>query len=99
MKEFHRDFANRTGLAQAWTVKSADRLFTLWAEGAGAVALWYCRWPSGLTLTASRGSTPLWSRARVGRGTQTKAQYNAATGPYWPKGARNKKKVTLGRSI
>ena len=30
MKEFHRrDFANRTGLAQAWTVKSADRLFTL----------------------------------------------------------------------
>ena len=29
MKEFHRrDFANRTGLAQAWTVKSADRLFT-----------------------------------------------------------------------
>ena len=31
MKEFHRgDFANRTGLAQAWTVKSADRLFTAW---------------------------------------------------------------------
>ena len=31
MKEFHRrDFANRTGLAQAWTVKSADRLFTKW---------------------------------------------------------------------
>ena len=30
MKEFHRgDFANRTGLAQAWTVKSADRLFTI----------------------------------------------------------------------
>ena len=30
MKEFHRrDFANRTGLAQAWTVKSADRLFTV----------------------------------------------------------------------
>ena len=30
VKEFHRgDFANRTGLAQAWTVKSADRLFTL----------------------------------------------------------------------
>ena len=29
MKEFHRgDFANRTGLAQAWTVKSVDRLFT-----------------------------------------------------------------------
>ena len=28
MKEFHRDFANRTGFAQAWTVKSADRLFT-----------------------------------------------------------------------
>ena len=29
VKEFHRrDFANRTGLAQAWTVKSADRLFT-----------------------------------------------------------------------
>ena len=29
MKGFHRrDFANRTGLAQAWTVKSADRLFT-----------------------------------------------------------------------
>ena len=27
MKEFHRDFANRTGLAQVWTVKSADRLF------------------------------------------------------------------------
>ena len=33
MKEFHRrDFANRTGLAQAWTVKSADRLFTLGLE-------------------------------------------------------------------
>ena len=29
VKEFHReDLANRTGLAQAWTVKSADRLFT-----------------------------------------------------------------------
>ena len=25
------------------------------------------------------------------RGTQTTAQYNAATGPYWPKGARKKK--------
>ena len=32
MKEFHRDFANRTGLAQAWTVKSADRLFTLFGK-------------------------------------------------------------------
>ena len=32
MKEFHRDFANRTGLAQAWTVKSADRLFTCWVS-------------------------------------------------------------------
>ena len=33
MKEFHRgDFANRTGLAQAWTVKSADRLFTTQAK-------------------------------------------------------------------
>ena len=40
----------------------------------------------------SRGSTPpwFWSRGQVGRGTQ--AQYNAATGPYWPKGARAKKK-------
>ena len=53
MKEFHRDdFANRTGLAQAWTVKSADRLFTYTDQ------------------------------AQV-----------AATGPYWPKGARNKKKI------
>ena len=35
MKGFHRrDFANRTGLAQAWTVKSADRLFTYWPKGA-----------------------------------------------------------------
>ena len=35
MKEFHRrDFANRTGLAQAWTVKSADRLFTVPPQGA-----------------------------------------------------------------
>ena len=25
---------------------------------AGAVVWWYCRWPSGLTLTASRGSPP-----------------------------------------
>ena len=33
MKEFHReDFANRTGLAQAWTVKSADRLFTHFSQ-------------------------------------------------------------------
>ena len=30
MKEFHReDFANLLVLAQAWTVKSADRLFTV----------------------------------------------------------------------
>ena len=36
MKEFHRrDFANRTGLAQAWTVKSADRLFTTSWNGSG----------------------------------------------------------------
>ena len=47
MKEFHRrDFANRTGLAQAWTVKSADRLFTffpLWPVHLGA-------WPGGSWL-------------------------------------------------
>ena len=37
MKEFHReDVANRTGLAQAWTVKSADRLFTRHASDGGA---------------------------------------------------------------
>ena len=40
MKEFHReDFANRTGLAQAWTVKSADRLFTdMWSVPPGSSA-------------------------------------------------------------
>ena len=44
MKEFHRrDFANRTGLAQAWTVKSADRLFT--------------RPPISMLLTAEFGSS------------------------------------------
>ena len=39
MKEFHRgDFANRTGLAQAWTVKSADRLFTDLAQMVHAIS-------------------------------------------------------------
>ena len=62
---------------------------------AGAVVEWYCRWPSGLTLTASRGSTPPGPGRESWRGTQTKAQYNPPTGPYWPKGARNKKKLVF----
>ena len=41
MKEFHRgDFANRTGLAQAWTVKSADRLFTVFAWWQRTLCQW-----------------------------------------------------------
>ena len=39
-----------------------------------SVVWWYSRWRSGLRLTASRGSTPPGSRARVGRGTQSKPQ-------------------------
>ena len=65
MKEFHRrDFANRTGLAQAWTVKSADRLFTSYptcgassqissgAKSQAGVASFVCdsTWKLGRTL-------------------------------------------------
>ena len=39
---------------------------------ADAVAKRYRPWPPGLGLTACRGSTPPWSRARVDRGIQIK---------------------------
>ena len=50
--------------------------------------------PSGLTQTVGRGvPLPPWSRARVVTWCTDKTKYNAATGPHWPKGARNKKKT------
>ena len=36
-----------------------------------------------------------WSKARVVTWYAGKAQYNAAARPYWPKGARNKKRIVL----
>ena len=55
-----------------------------------------CRWPSGLRLTASRGSTPPWSRARVGRGTQTKPQMQRPG--HTGRKALAKKKINQSRS-
>ena len=56
MKEFHReDFANRTGLAQAWTVKSADRLFTNPMMGGDLLALGLRRLPPVRKVVAGAG--------------------------------------------
>ena len=53
----------------------------------------YRPWPQGLGLTDCRGSTFPWSRGQVDCGIQIKL--NAATGPYWPKGACKKKNLVL----
>ena len=75
----------------AWLVLVARQSSVTIQRPRAGTAL-YCRWPSGLRLTASRGSTPPWSKARVVTwGTQTKAQYNVATRGHAPNGARAKR--------
>ena len=67
-------FFERKGRPVIFTKSGKQLTNILKSQKRGVCAVVVCRWPSGLRLTASRGSAPTWSRVRVGRGTQTKPQ-------------------------
>ena len=68
-------------------------------NSADAVAKRYRPWPQGLGLTACRGSTPPWSRARVDCGKQIKLKCSdQGTCPKWRSQKKNPHRAQLHQS-
>ena len=77
--------SNVQGFVSIWMASTAD-----------AVAKRYRPWPLGLGLTACRGSTPPWSRARVDCGIQIKLKCSGqGTCPRW----RSRKKIWMASTM